>query len=98
MLIPYSVSFRNGPSSSGAPAWDDPIRTLYPHHAEFWPRQVPEHVMLKQKARKIAKLRRWRFLKKLLPGFLTRKPGQQVSAHCGPLCNFEKQPGTFGAA
>ncbi len=98
MLIPYSVTFPNRPHRRNTVAWNDPVRTLFPHHAEFWPQETPEHVMFEEKARELARSRRKRLLDKLLPGFLRRKPGRQGASSCGPLCHFEKQPETFGAA
>ncbi len=31
--------------ADGKPSWNDPRRQIYPHHAEFWPEDVPETVV-----------------------------------------------------
>lgn len=61
MIIP-SPFFSTGKSScEGCHTWNDPRRKLYPHHAEFWPEDLPEHVSFEREARKLRqqKQRAW---------------------------------------
>lgn len=41
--------------------WNDPRRMLYPHHLEFWPQDLPEHVLHRQTALRLRrhKQRAW---------------------------------------
>lgn len=55
MPIPYSLLNPNAPKQDDLHAWNDPRRDLYPHHAEFWPEETPEHVRFELEARELRK-------------------------------------------
>ena len=57
MPIPYSMLNLKAPAKDDLRAWDDPRRKLYPNHAEFWPEDIPEHIVYQRKA---ISLRRWK--------------------------------------
>ena len=50
MPFPYSHQDVNTSDRDRSLAWDDPRRSLFPHHEEFWPADVPEHVYYEQLA------------------------------------------------
>lgn len=88
MLIPYSLPLRKKHCVSRLPAWDDPVRSLYPHHAEFWPQQIPEHVRLLKLGKRLARKRRrlavMKFLRMCLGHPHKRKRPRSISeAPCG---------------
>ena len=58
MLIPYPLPLERKGCPASARQWDDPVRALYPHHREFWPAEVPEHVLLQQLSLRLARKRR----------------------------------------
>jgi hypothetical protein len=70
MLILPSIKVRRNDRSGRPRAWNDPERALYPHHAEFWPELLPEHVLLERRHRKrkrrLRQLLLRRFLRKAL--------------------------------
>ncbi|MFB9174262.1 hypothetical protein ACFFVJ_14725 [Roseibium salinum] len=90
MLVPYPLPLRRKLLKDGRPAWDDPVRMLYPNHEEFWPEPVPEHVLLQQKSRELARRLRRRRLRKLLRLVFNlrgrEKPGEK---DCQEVCQQE---------
>lgn len=72
MLIPYSLPFEKKDCSRTGRTWDDPVRALYPHHAELWPAEMPEHHQLMalhlRLARKRRRLKVLKFIKWCLGG------------------------------
>jgi hypothetical protein len=74
MLIPYSLPLQKKFGDNRVPGWNDPLRSLYPDHAEFWPQQIPEHIRLLELSRRLARKRRRLFLLKLLKMCLGRPP------------------------
>ncbi|MGX1498765.1 hypothetical protein ACSSV1_003816 [Labrenzia sp. MBR-25] len=72
MLIPYSMPLQKKCGDTRMPSWNDPVRSLYPHHAEFWPQEMPEHVRLLDLSRRLARKRRRLLLLKLLKMCLGR--------------------------
>ena len=79
MLIPYSLPLDKKGCSQGGRAWDDPVRALYPHHAELWPADVPEHHRLLalhlRLARKRRRLKVLKFIRWCFGGARKRRPG-----------------------
>lgn len=55
MTIPSTFFTRETLDCEGCHAWNDPRRQLYPHHAELWPEDIPEHVCFERQARKLRK-------------------------------------------
>lgn len=53
MTIPSSFFTSGMTGCKGCHAWNDPRRQLYPHHAELWPEDLPEHVVFERQARKL---------------------------------------------
>ncbi|WP_420335368.1 hypothetical protein [Roseibium sp.] len=53
MTIPNTFFTREALDCEGCHAWNDPRRQLYPHHAELWPEDLPEHVCFERQARKL---------------------------------------------
>ncbi|GAB4529196.1 MAG: hypothetical protein Tsb0019_31080 [Roseibium sp.] len=72
MLVLPSIKVRRNDRSGRPRAWNDPERALYPHHAEFWPEQLPEHVFLerwqRERKRRVRAFLFQRFLRRLLAG------------------------------
>ncbi|MEE4016017.1 hypothetical protein V1T76_28425 [Roseibium sp. FZY0029] len=77
MLIPYSMPLQRKCGETRLPSWNDPVRSLYPHHAEFWPQEMPEHVRLLDLSRRLARKRRKLLLLKLLKMCLGRPPREK---------------------
>lgn len=73
MLFPFCPAFHRRDTEPDRIAWNDPRRSLYPAHAQFWPTEIPEHVLFEKKARKFAQRRRKLLLRKILSGSLLRK-------------------------
>lgn len=76
------------------------IRSLYPHHAEFWPGNLPEHVVFQRLARAEARRQRRRTLKRLLlaavralkgsrPLSSAKRPGAHAPVVRSQLCDRE---------
>lgn len=61
MTIPNTVLPTGTTGCKGCHAWNDPRRSLYPHHAELWPEDLPEHVSFERQAIKLRqeKQRAW---------------------------------------
>lgn len=72
MLIPFSPPLRLDCTLDDRPAWNDPVRSLYPYHADLWPMQVPEHVLLRQRSLRLVRKRRRLFYRKLARAFFRR--------------------------
>lgn len=66
MLIPYSLPLEVRGKPGAPRRWNDPIRELYPHHAEFWPAEVPEHHLLRQRHLRRVRRRRRLMIRKFL--------------------------------
>jgi hypothetical protein len=87
MLIPYPLPLQKKSGGSRIPSWNDPVRSLYPHHAEFWPQEMPEHVRLLDLSRRLARKRRKLLLLKLLKmclgrPFSRKRPRRFSGASC----------------
>ncbi|MHA7774975.1 hypothetical protein [Roseibium sp. M-1] len=74
MLIPYSLPLDRSGHQAASHPWDDPVRALYPHHREFWPADIPEHVLLQQRSLRLARKRRRLKVLKILRWFFWRMP------------------------
>ncbi|MEO1114968.1 MAG: hypothetical protein AAFY05_21655 [Pseudomonadota bacterium] len=61
MTIPSTLFTSTVGDCKGCHAWNDPRRQLYPHHAELWPEDLPEHVCFERQAIKLRqeKQRAW---------------------------------------
>lgn len=66
MLIPYHMPDDHLTCGTRRLSKEDLRRTLYPHHAQFWPEDVPEHVYFQRLSRKITWKRRRLFVLRLL--------------------------------
>jgi len=73
MLFPFCPAFRRWDTEPDRIAWNDPRRSLYPAHAQFWPAEIPEHVLFERKARDLSRRRRRRLLRKVLSGGIFRQ-------------------------
>jgi len=69
MLIPYSLPLEVRGKPGAPRSWNDPIRELYPHHAEFWPADIPEHHLLRLRHLRLARKRRRLMIRKSLRWF-----------------------------
>ncbi len=63
MPIPYSLLNVGEPDCDAGLAWNDPRRKLYPHHAEFWPDEIPEHVCFEMQAIELRKQKQKEWLR-----------------------------------
>lgn len=72
MHIPYCLPLKRDGKRGNTPDWQDPIRGLYPNHAEFWPSEPPEHHQMLQRHLRMARKRRRLMLIKLLKWCLGR--------------------------
>jgi len=75
MLIPYSLPLEKKGQSKTSRPWNDPVRALYPHHAELWPAEIPEHHRLLALHLRLARKKRRLMVLKLLRWCLGRSPG-----------------------
>lgn len=55
MIIPSSFLTTGTDDCNGCHVWNDPRRQLYPHHAELWPEDLPEHVRFEREAKRLRK-------------------------------------------
>ncbi|MEO9526318.1 hypothetical protein [Roseibium sp.] len=73
MIVLPSFNCRRDDQKGVSPAWNDPIRSLHSHHAEFWPENLPENVLLerrhKARALRIRKLHCKCLLRRLVRPF-----------------------------
>lgn len=84
MLIPYSLPLETRGKPGTARRWNDPVRDLYPHHAEFWPADIPEHHLLRQRHLRLARKRRRLMLLKALRWCFGRSRIQRRSRAAKP--------------
>ncbi len=71
MLAPGQLPVQHRISKDDPPAWNDPRRQIFPHHEEFWPCDLPEHVLFEKENRRRIRERRLQWLKAIfLPAWL----------------------------
>lgn len=85
MLVSGPLPMQHSISRDTPPAWNDPRRNLFPHHAEFWPEEVPEHVRFQRLDRKITRRRRWLFVLRLVYPKTVRKALKRHNDRTGAL-------------
>lgn len=88
MLIPYSLPLEKKDCCRNSRAWDDPVRALYPHHAELWPAEMPEHHQLMALHLRLARKRRRLKILKFIRWCLGGSSGRRLpTARPAPAAN-----------
>ncbi|WP_156510466.1 hypothetical protein [Labrenzia sp. OB1] len=98
MSIPLPPRSQSARTKNGGLAWNDPLRELHPHHAVFWPEDLPEHVLLERRhmarALRIRKLFWRRLLRRMLSPFrraVRRVRQGQVARETGSIVPSREQ-------
>jgi hypothetical protein len=66
MLMPFRMPDEHRTSENGRVSREDFRRFLYPYHAQFWPEDIPEHIMFQEKSRRLMRAKRRAALRRIL--------------------------------
>jgi hypothetical protein len=66
MLMPFRMPDERRTSENQRVSREDFRRFLYPHHAQFWPEDTPEHILFQEKNRRLLREKRRSTLKRIL--------------------------------
>ncbi|CTQ54472.1 hypothetical protein LP7551_03005 [Roseibium album] len=66
MLMPFRLPDEHRTSESQRVSREDFRRFLYPYHAQFWPEDIPEHIMFQEKNRRLMREKRRAALRRIL--------------------------------
>jgi hypothetical protein len=96
MLMPFRMPDNRRTSENQRVSREDFRRSLYPHHAQFWPEDIPEHIMFQEENRRLTRERRRSALRRIFRlEWLLRTFRKPVNENVEP--SETKSPGTVCA-